>query len=397
MPGTTPSSPIDRSQGLRNDPSLHDDVWIIPSEGEIPRWLDDADMRDGIRALHSADRCVEESNRIRPEIENMSRWLKEENTVEYSHYLFVTWAPALSPSPGPSISHPVEASSSLRNPTITANILSPHVTSPLLPDNIDEEDLDDHGAILDLGARRVEAAEELDPGDTSESEEGVEVQDNMNDDDDERDTTGLNTDHLNLTFEWDTVVLSVILSVLRGYANTGVSEVQMGQVAQADWIGKMGTLRGKIYGGGHRDNGYFKNYLWRIHQTLPPRQQGSHLITEFSHTDLPAPVLEISTPCRIVIILFTQSDTFIGVVREGGLLRPASEALVMGATKRLLEEMLGFRKWKLLELDDACRESGEGGDTACGTGTTFPSRSLQVSSSISTRTNDFGTNRGQFI
>ncbi|KAJ6538413.1 hypothetical protein B0H10DRAFT_1763262, partial [Mycena sp. CBHHK59/15] len=103
--------------GLRNDPSLHEDVWITPSQGQIPRWLNDVNVRDGIRALHSLDRCAEESRRLNLERENMSRWLTEELAIvglaiEYSliqHWslalhqrlgqlqsLQVAWAPSLS-------------------------------------------------------------------------------------------------------------------------------------------------------------------------------------------------------------------------------------------------------------------------------------------------------------
>ncbi|KAJ7922225.1 hypothetical protein B0H13DRAFT_2411706 [Mycena leptocephala] len=49
--------------GLWNDPSLHEDVWITPSDGPLPRWLNDEDVRDGIRSIHAADRCTEEVER----------------------------------------------------------------------------------------------------------------------------------------------------------------------------------------------------------------------------------------------------------------------------------------------------------------------------------------------
>jgi hypothetical protein len=67
--------------GLRNDPSLHEDVWITPSTGPIPRWLNDKDVRDGIRSLHVADRCAEEVVRLNLERENLRRWLLEERKV----------------------------------------------------------------------------------------------------------------------------------------------------------------------------------------------------------------------------------------------------------------------------------------------------------------------------
>ncbi|KAJ7825175.1 hypothetical protein B0H13DRAFT_2375077 [Mycena leptocephala] len=66
--------------GLRNDPSLHEDVWITPT-GPIPRWLNDEDVRDGIRSLHIVDRCAEEVVRLNMERENLRRWLLEEQKV----------------------------------------------------------------------------------------------------------------------------------------------------------------------------------------------------------------------------------------------------------------------------------------------------------------------------
>ena len=59
---------------LRNDQSLCQDVWISPSVGEIPRWLEDADVRDGIRGLLKRERCREEQRRLGVEADNMTRW-----------------------------------------------------------------------------------------------------------------------------------------------------------------------------------------------------------------------------------------------------------------------------------------------------------------------------------
>ncbi|KAJ7881222.1 hypothetical protein B0H13DRAFT_2345209 [Mycena leptocephala] len=67
--------------GLRNDPSLHEDVWITPSDGPLPQWLNDEDVRDGIRSIHAADRCTEEVVRLNLERENLRRWLVEEREV----------------------------------------------------------------------------------------------------------------------------------------------------------------------------------------------------------------------------------------------------------------------------------------------------------------------------
>jgi len=50
------------------------DVWISPSVGEIPRWLEDAGVRDGIRALIKSQRCLEEQHCLGLEADNMCRW-----------------------------------------------------------------------------------------------------------------------------------------------------------------------------------------------------------------------------------------------------------------------------------------------------------------------------------
>ena len=42
--------------------------------GEVPRWLEDTDMRDGICALIKTERCVEEQHRLGLEVDNMCRW-----------------------------------------------------------------------------------------------------------------------------------------------------------------------------------------------------------------------------------------------------------------------------------------------------------------------------------
>ncbi|KAK6974534.1 hypothetical protein R3P38DRAFT_2584088 [Favolaschia claudopus] len=76
-----PSPLSTQLNGLRNDPSLHEDVWITPSEGPIPRWLNDEDVRDGIRSLHVLDRCAEEVIRLNSERDNLKRWLVEEKNV----------------------------------------------------------------------------------------------------------------------------------------------------------------------------------------------------------------------------------------------------------------------------------------------------------------------------
>lgn len=52
-----------------------EDVWITPCEdSKLPLWLEDADVRNGIRAMLKVDRCQEEQRRLRIESENMCRW-----------------------------------------------------------------------------------------------------------------------------------------------------------------------------------------------------------------------------------------------------------------------------------------------------------------------------------
>src|SRR5271170_8216007 len=64
--------PTDLSE-LRNCTHLMEDVWVTPSDGNIPRWLEDPDIREGIRAMLKADRCLEEQGRIVMEAENLCR------------------------------------------------------------------------------------------------------------------------------------------------------------------------------------------------------------------------------------------------------------------------------------------------------------------------------------
>lgn len=63
---------------LRSDPRLMEDVWITPSVGEVPRWLEDSDVRDGIRALLKQECCQEEQIRLGIEAENLCRFFGDE-------------------------------------------------------------------------------------------------------------------------------------------------------------------------------------------------------------------------------------------------------------------------------------------------------------------------------
>lgn len=61
---------------LREDPSLLTDVWVTRISATSPRWLDDAGVRNGIRAVLARDRCEEESRRLEMEADNMCRSFK---------------------------------------------------------------------------------------------------------------------------------------------------------------------------------------------------------------------------------------------------------------------------------------------------------------------------------
>lgn len=63
---------------LRNDHTLMEDVWITPSVGNVPRWIEDVDVRDGIRAMLKWDRCQEEQRRLGLEADNLCRWFGDE-------------------------------------------------------------------------------------------------------------------------------------------------------------------------------------------------------------------------------------------------------------------------------------------------------------------------------
>jgi len=63
---------------LRDNSSLMEDVWITPSEGKPPLWLEDSDIRGGIRTMVKLERCVEEQRRLGMESDNLCRWFGRE-------------------------------------------------------------------------------------------------------------------------------------------------------------------------------------------------------------------------------------------------------------------------------------------------------------------------------
>jgi hypothetical protein len=63
---------------LRNSSSLLEDVWITRSPQEVPRWLDEVEVRVGIRAMLKVDHCLEERRRLGQEADNLCRWFGRE-------------------------------------------------------------------------------------------------------------------------------------------------------------------------------------------------------------------------------------------------------------------------------------------------------------------------------
>ncbi|KIM54795.1 hypothetical protein SCLCIDRAFT_30844 [Scleroderma citrinum Foug A] len=63
---------------LHNDQTLLEDVWITCSEGEVPLWLKDPDVRSAIQAMLKLDHCHEEQLRLGMEADNLCRWFGHE-------------------------------------------------------------------------------------------------------------------------------------------------------------------------------------------------------------------------------------------------------------------------------------------------------------------------------
>lgn len=58
---------------LREDPSLLTDVWVTRILSTVPKWLEDPEIRIGIRAMLDQDRCLEERRRLGIEADNLCR------------------------------------------------------------------------------------------------------------------------------------------------------------------------------------------------------------------------------------------------------------------------------------------------------------------------------------
>lgn len=63
---------------LRESPHLMEDIWITRSQGEVPIWLEVPEVREGIRCMLKADRCLEERRRLGIEADNICRWFGRE-------------------------------------------------------------------------------------------------------------------------------------------------------------------------------------------------------------------------------------------------------------------------------------------------------------------------------
>ncbi|KAJ7139121.1 hypothetical protein C8R44DRAFT_827907 [Mycena epipterygia] len=228
-PGCTipvPSPLSTQLNGLRDDPSLHEDVWITPTEGQIPRWLNDSDVRDGIHALHSADRCAEESQRLNMERANLVNWLNKElsivtaaiNTLtdsclslelqlrrEKLQFLRVSWKSATAMRPEPLIAVGAEAyvpaSISVLDPSVPS--MAPTQPRTVTIELTPEEDMFEDDA-LELSAFNMVAAEELDPGSISdmEHEDVLLVQEMLSNDAEEEESTAVEADSLNFEISW---------------------------------------------------------------------------------------------------------------------------------------------------------------------------------------------------
>lgn len=57
---------------------LMEDVWITRTPGVLPRWLEDINVREGIRAMLKVARCREERVRIGAEADNLCCWFGRE-------------------------------------------------------------------------------------------------------------------------------------------------------------------------------------------------------------------------------------------------------------------------------------------------------------------------------
>ncbi|KAJ6533961.1 hypothetical protein DFH09DRAFT_1405699 [Mycena vulgaris] len=217
-----PSPLSTQLNALRDDASLHEDVWITPAEGQIPRWLNDADVRDGICALHSADRCAEEASRLNMERRNMGNWLTQELDIvskaiemftgsnfslelqlrmEQLQFLQLSWALPMTTCPEPPIVNRSETSTPRNTSTPS---LPPQPTHTTVIGTVTIE-LDSDEAVFEEDSSRLVASDELDPDSISDTDhENVLIVHDMlsNSETEEDDSTGVEADTLNVEIHW---------------------------------------------------------------------------------------------------------------------------------------------------------------------------------------------------
>ena len=63
---------------LRDHSNLMEEVWVSTSETKNQPWLDNPNVRAGIRAMIKLDRCIEEQRRLGYEADNMCAWFRRE-------------------------------------------------------------------------------------------------------------------------------------------------------------------------------------------------------------------------------------------------------------------------------------------------------------------------------
>ena len=78
--GAVPPHPIEREGLFRLD--VNDEIWQDIGlnnddsvDGDLPQWLSDDDVRQGIKALLALDCCHEEQRRLCKERQNMQEWM----------------------------------------------------------------------------------------------------------------------------------------------------------------------------------------------------------------------------------------------------------------------------------------------------------------------------------
>ena len=70
--------PTDLTELRNNNADLMEDVWITPMREKKARWLEESEVREGIRAMLKQQRCLEERRRLGIEADNLCWWFGEE-------------------------------------------------------------------------------------------------------------------------------------------------------------------------------------------------------------------------------------------------------------------------------------------------------------------------------